>query len=236
MKNNKSALRIFNIVFSIILSLGSISYFLYLLISKNDPTNRLLTCLGIGIVALVPYLIELCMRRKFSNFILLFFNIYLLLSGVVGSICNLYHIVNWYDKVVHTAMGYVCAVIGLFLAVKLSDYKNQKLAFLTLFCFAVSVAIGGLWEIYEFSVDNLLAQTAQGVPVETIDGTWVTSVYDTMTDLICDVAGALLFSIHFVISKKTKKLHLISSMENEFSQKLEPLFPKKVESEKNIKE
>ena len=234
MKNAKlnKIVRITTITLSIMLSLLCFGFSLYYLITKNDPNNRLVATAGVGVVFLIPYVAELIMRKKLSNFVLVFFMLYATCAGLIGSAFTVYKLNNWYDKVIHSLFGYVGCIIGLFAVCKMSDIKSLKPAFVVFVCFSVSLMIGALWEICEFCSDQFLGQTAQGFPVETITGEMVTTIKDTMLDIICNFGGAVVFCIHYVISKATKKNLLIESMTNDFSRKLELLFTKKAKNAK----
>ena len=75
------------------------------------------------------------------------------------------------------------------LAVSLSPF------FVCLFAFCFSVALGAVWEIYEFAADGLFGMNMQKFMLA--DGTVLAghaALADTMKDIIVDVLGSLLAS------------------------------------------
>ena len=75
----------------------------------------------------------------------------------------------------------------------------------------ISLATAGLWEVIEYSCDNLLNQTMQGVQEN-----GVTPVDDAMFDIIFHSIGTILFVIHFLIDRLTKKNLGITCLINDF--------------------
>ena len=73
-----------------------------------------------------------------------------------------------------------------------------------LFAFCFSVALGSIWEIYEFAADGLVGMNMQKFMLA--DGTLLVghaALADTMKDIIVDVLGSLLASVigYFSIRK-----------------------------------
>ncbi len=85
--------------------------------------------------------------------------------------------------------------------------------FVALFAFCFAVAVGGLWEIYEFLVDELMGQNMQKFILP--DGTILIghqALSDTMGDLIIDAIGALIASIIGYISILKNKDWLVPKL------------------------
>ncbi len=212
-----SKLRIAMLSISGILALGCFGLFLYLLISKYDPYNRLWSSFGSALLFLVPIVFDLFFHKKISDFIVTFFIIYMIFASLIGSVFYLYNITNWYDKLAHSIFGYVGGIIGLYVICKLSDINSHKILYTMIVCFAISLACGAVWEIWEFSSDMLFHQQAQGKPLEVITGEYITPVTDTMFDLICNFGGAIVFCLHFLIHKKTGKNLVMGSIIKDFT-------------------
>ena len=79
-----------------------------------------------------------------------------------------------------------------------------------LFSFVFSVAIGALWEIYEFTLDSFLELNMQkyrennGTPLIGQE-----ALFDTMKDIVIDTLGALAVAVWGYMSMKTN-LHWLS--------------------------
>ena len=115
------------------------------------------------------------------------------LAAVLGSALNLYHYLGFYDKFVHYTSGIVLAEGGLILIHALAGRRHTPAEPLLcrLFSMFFAIAGAGIWEIYEFTADNLLGINMQG------DNT------NTMGDIISGTLGALTwFGIHTLMHKR----------------------------------
>lgn len=178
----------------------------------DDPNNRLLTSIGMAIVMVLPLLLELIFKRRLTNMLFLFYQIYALIAGLIGSVLNVYYLVSWYDIFVHCLAGYIFALAGIFVVSRVQDYKklNKWLVLLFAFCFTMTCEL--VWELGEWFSDLFLNQTAQGIPIE---GQTAPLVTDTMLDIFCNFCGGLVFAVQFIIGKTTKCSLGINFLERE---------------------
>lgn len=104
----------------------------------------------------------------------------------LGEIGNFYERLWWWDVLLHTGSAIAFGFIGVVLLLML--YRNEDVyvhpRVLAFFAFSFALAIGALWEIFEFSMDSLFGLNMQK-----------TGLVDTMWDLIVDSLGALAASI-----------------------------------------
>ena len=96
--------------------------------------------------------------------------------------------------------GAMLGALGFSLISILNNTKsiNVQLSpfFVSLFAFCFSVAIGAIWEIYEYAVDSLLSLNMQKFRLA--DGTPLigqNALADTMKDIIVDTISALVISV-----------------------------------------
>lgn len=176
---------------------------------KGDPNNRLLVTVAVLVVTILPYIIEQIMRRRFSNVFLFGFLSYMVVAGIIGSVFNVYYTEFWYDRFVHTLMGFIFAMVGLIIVSKLTYYKKLSVSAVIFFVFTFSLAVECVWELFEWFTDLYLGQTAQGgaFPGD------IPLVTDTMEDILCNFSGAILFCVYFVIGKFSKVSLGINSIE-----------------------
>jgi hypothetical protein len=115
----------------------------------------------------------------------------------LGEIHSYYAWLWWWDVMLHTLSGIMLGLVGFILVYVLNREKHvsikMKPGFLSLFAFAFALAIGGVWEIFEFSMDQLFGFSMQK-----------SGLVDTMWDLIVDMVGALFISFigYFYIRKE----------------------------------
>lgn len=111
----------------------------------------------------------------------------------LGEIRGYYARFWWWDLALHTTSGLLLGILGFLLVYVLNASKRIDLhmrpRFVALFAFAFAVAIGALWEIFEFGMDQLFGTNMQKPMFDDPSG-----LTDTMWDLIVDTLGALAIS------------------------------------------
>jgi len=132
----------------------------------------------------------------------------------LGEAYGFYTKIWWWDLFLHLGSGIALGLIG-FIILFVLDRKSHIKAnpyVLVLFAFCFALAIGALWEIFEFCMDIFFGFKMQK------------SNIDTMTDLIVDAVGALIASVlgfFYLIGKKT---HLVDGMIDRFVRKNPDIF------------
>ena len=202
--------RIINLVLSLLMLASCI---VALVLNLYPDRHRTLVTVVMIVLSILPYFIELVMRKRFSNAILFAFLLYMTVAGVVGAVYDVYFQVSWFDNIVHILMGYVAAMLGVFIISRLADYKNLNVLAVVVFCFVFSLAVECVWELLEWFADNVLGQTAQGgaFPGD------IPLVTDTMQDILCNFSGAIAFCLHFIVGKFSKVSFGIKSIENQLA-------------------
>lgn len=214
----KTALpRIISMAIGAFIAIYCIVSAIYILATGNDPFNRFAAVLGGIFLGIAPFLIELIFRFKFSGYLLIFYMVFVFCASFLGCVLSFYKIYTVYDKIIHFIFGYIGGIAGLFLMCNLSSAGQNRAAFIILFCFAISMACGAIWEVFEYIGDNFFGQTAQGIPVMTVDGNEVVPLTDSMLDIVMNLGGALLFSLHYLLHALLKKDLLIDRLKNEFA-------------------
>lgn len=205
--------KIINLIFMWALFVTTVALTIYF-VCIGDPKNRLMAGIGVAIVAVAPWLIELIFRTRLPNVLFLGIEFYLVVAGLWGSVLSGYTQFAWLDIVVHAIMGYLCTMLGIFLISRVTDYKKMKPLAVILFCFCFSMAVELVWELSEWFADIFLNQAAQGPIAEGFNAPLVT---DTMEDILCNFCGSIVFVIHFVIGKFSKCSLGIKTIEGELA-------------------
>ena len=201
-KVNKK-LRISNYIFSLLMISATIGFIIYYLITDNTfQVTR-----NLSVIALAPliYVLELIFKRRVSDFVLTFYNIYIFLGSFLGTVINFYLILPHYDDFMHTLFGYVGCIIGLYILIKLSNYKNMSMIFVMIMTMFVSMGCASFWKIGEYFCDKVFGASAQG------------GLDDTMWDIIDTLIGSIVFQIHFLIHKNTDKNLIMGNIIEDFS-------------------
>ena len=124
---------------------------------------------------------------------------FIVLTLVLGEGAGFYEKFWWWDIFLHSFSGMVFAFIGFLIiyALYIKEEIKSSTIVIALFTFSLSLAIGALWEIIEFSIDlifgDLLLQKMQP------------NALDTMQDIISDAVGAIFVSAIGYIYVKTER-------------------------------
>lgn len=111
----------------------------------------------------------------------------------------------WWDILLHGFSAVVFGFVGftiLYFMVSRHELNARPWA-IAVFSFSFAVAIGALWEIFEFSMDSLFGLNMQK-----------SGLLDTMGDLIVDAFGALFSSTIAFVYLKTRKTLIFGSIKN----------------------
>lgn len=143
--------------------------------------------------------------------------IFLYASLFLGELHGYYTKFWWWDIALHTSSGIALGFIG-FIILYILYHKNlitAKPFWIVLFSFCFAVAIGAVWEIFEFVMDSLFGFNMQK-----------SGLIDTMWDLIVDSIGALFTSLVGYYYIKGKKIPLFNRMLYKFFKENPQLYKK----------
>ncbi len=121
--------------------------------------------------------------------------IFLVFAVGLGTLLNFYRTVDAYDKVVHFLSGVLLAeaglIIGKYLLAKSNIFSPRNI--LVIFAILFSCMAAGLWEIYEFTSDQVLGTKLQG------------QNSNTMGDIVSGFLGAILGGVFYFVFGKIKQ-------------------------------
>ena len=120
------------------------------------------------VLSLILFLVPSFIERKFkidcpSSFEQIVY-IFIFSAEILGEINNFYGHVPYWDTILHTVNGFLCASLGFSLIYllnnKISTFKISAV-FVALVSFCFSMTVGVIWEIFEYTCDNLLYKDMQ---------------------------------------------------------------------------
>ena len=133
----------------------------------------------------------------------------------LGNVQEYYARFWWWDFVMHTGSGIVLGLVGFLIIYAL--FKGERVVaspiWIAIFAFSFAVALGAVWEIFEFTMDQLFGYGMQK-----------SGLVDTMWDLIVDSVGALLASFVGWLYLKGKRALLFDRAIDAFIEKNPQLF------------
>lgn len=195
---------------------------------KSRDYENIFLCILTLILFMIPSFIEKRIHIDIPDTLETIILLFIFSAEILGEINSYYLIFPYWDTTLHTINGFLAAAIGLSLIDILN--KNDRFSislspvFVALVAFCFSMTIGVVWELFEFSMDQLLGFDMQkdtyinsfrtvllnkdklNVPVSvTINSLSVNGeawnsyidigLIDTMMDLFVNFIGATIFSI-----------------------------------------
>ena len=181
---------------------------LYLLLTRENNKGRLIftivQLLAMLFVLRIPAFIQEIYHFKIP-YLLDFVLITFAFSGfILGDVFNFYGRIPYWDSVLHAFSGVVIAYVG-FIVIEYLDKEftiplSVSPLFMSLIVVSVALAIGAIWEIGEYTVDDIFHTNNQqymestrstlydedDIPLQGHD-----ALNDTMKDLMLDLAGAI---------------------------------------------
>ncbi len=138
------------------------------------------------ILLFLPRILLKKIHMHLPALVLLFIEVFIFLGMYLGEIQYAFYTFLWWDIFLHFLSGVLLAIFGFLLIYPLYMHKPVPAYAYLILVFAVSfaVAAGGIWELIEYSIDQIFGTNMQrsGLP-------------DTMGDIAIDTAGALVAGI-----------------------------------------
>lgn len=193
---------------------------------RSDYVLMLIQCfLGLLVIGL-PALIERKWSFELPNYMSILYFIFLYCAIYLGEVRNFYYLVPHWDTILHAFSGAMLGALGFTLVRILNDSEKVRVTlsplFICLFAFCFALAVGALWEIYEFAGDSIFGLNMQKFRLA--DGTELvghTALRDTMKDIIIDAIGAFIITLigYFtLLGKPQYKKHKLSETDAQASQ------------------
>lgn len=128
-------------------------------------SENVFTCLLSLLLLYLPSIVERKLEMRLPTALEITVVVFIFASEILGEIACFYVTVPFWDKALHTISGFIYAAVGYSMADLLNrDHRisfHLSPVFLAVVAFCFSMTIGALWEIFEFSVDNLLTKDMQ---------------------------------------------------------------------------
>lgn len=177
---------------------------------KSDYALMLVQCLLGIIVMFLPSAFERRLRIAIPGPMYIVFIVFLYAAIYLGEIRNFYYRIPHWDLILHGLSGLMLGALSFSVITLLNDAQKVRISlspvFVAVFAFCFAVAMGVLWEFYEFTLDGLLGLNMQKFALENGQSlTGRAALTNTMNDLIVDALGAIVMSIVGYVSVKYKK-------------------------------
>jgi hypothetical protein len=114
---------------------------------------------------ILPSVVQVTFRVEFPSALEIIILCFIFAAEILGEMSSFYMRFPYWDTVLHTLNGFLCAALGL----SLVDIMNQETRirfelsplFMAITAFCFSMTIGVMWEFFEFGMDQLFCSDMQ---------------------------------------------------------------------------
>jgi len=172
-----------------LLLIGAIGFTLF----RADWTSLALASLTL-FLTFVPNMLVKGTGVTFPNAFEIAAMFFIFAAMFLGELFEFYDLVWWWDLMLHATFGAVIGLVGFSFVHNLSKEKiiNRR-SYFVFFAASFAIAIGTLWEIFEFAMDSLFGLNMLK-----------SGLNDTMWDLIVESAAALIvaFAAYYYLRRQ----------------------------------
>lgn len=163
--------------------------------------GNVFTCLLTLVLFLLPSIVERRLKLDLPDALEILILLFIFAAEILGEIGEFYVNVRGWDTMLHTVNGFFMGAIGFALIDLLNRHPrfhfNLSPLFVAFVAFCFSMAIGVLWEFFEYGVDRILLKDMQKDTIITTissvalhpDGRNIPVVIEGITDTVIHAAG-----------------------------------------------
>lgn len=156
--------------------------------------EHMMLCVLTLVLLLVPSLIEHTLDIELPDLLESIILLFIFAAEILGEIDAFYIRIPFWDTILHTTWGFLCAGIGfaLFDILNRSDSSKIKLTplYMAVSAVAFSMCIGACWEIFEYLADSFIGVDMQkDTLVQTINTVWLDSTNSNVTIPVRDIVS-----------------------------------------------
>ena len=129
----------------------------------GNYTNAALCILSL-VLFTFPSIIEDTLNIEFPSLYESIIYMFIFSAEILGEINNFYEIFPYFDTILHTINGFLCAGLG-FSMIDVLNKRSKKFSlsplYLAIAAFCFSMTIGVMWEFFEFGADKIFMKDMQ---------------------------------------------------------------------------
>ena len=124
----------------------------------NGNFENVFLCILTLILFLLPTIFEKSLQIDLPNALEIIILLFIFAAEILGEIRAFYTTFAYWDTMLHTINGFLCAAIGLSLVDMCNRHKRVSLSlspvYMAIVAFCFSMTIGVLWEFFECTMDQ----------------------------------------------------------------------------------
>lgn len=162
----------------------------------NRNFENVLLCMLTLILMVLPSVIQATFKVEFPSTLEIIILVFIFAAEILGEISSFYVKFQYWDTVLHTLNGFLCAAVGFSLVDVMNRQKRLKFEmspmFMAITAFCFSMTIGILWEFLEFGCDCIFGFDMQkDTVISTISSTYLDPLNDNNRVLINNIGEVM---------------------------------------------
>lgn len=158
MKEHRSTLIVYSVMRLLVIIIAVLQFL-------NGNYEQVFFCVLTLLLMIVPGFVQVTFKIDLPSTLEIIILIFIFAAEILGEMGNYYIKYPYWDTLLHTTSGFICAGIGFSLVNLLNDDErlqfNLSPLFLVVVAFCFSMTIGVIWEFFEFGIDQILQLDAQ---------------------------------------------------------------------------
>ena len=122
-------------------------------------------CVLVFIMFSIPSFVKRQFHLDIPNVLEIIVLVFIFASEILGEIASFFINIPFWDTMLHTTWGFICAALGFCLVDVLNQDEKIKFTlspfYVSAASFCFSMTVGVFWEFFEFGVDRLLGKDMQ---------------------------------------------------------------------------
>lgn len=156
--------------------------------------EHMMLCVLTLVLLLLPSLIEHTLDIELPDLLESIILLFIFAAEILGEIDAFYIRIPFWDTILHTTWGFLCAGIGFALFDILNRSESSKIKLTPLYmavsAVAFSMCIGACWEIFEYLADCFIGVDMQkDTLVQTINTVWLDPTNSNVTIPVRDIVS-----------------------------------------------
>lgn len=176
LRENRSAFIVYSLLRIMVIGIMILQIF-------NRNFQNVFLCILTLILLIMPSVVQATFKVEFPTLLEIIILLFVFAAEVLGEISAFYIKFPYWDTILHTLNGFLCAAIGFSLVEIMNGNKRLRFElsplFMAVVAFCFSMTIGVVWEIFEFSMDTIYHLDMQ-------KDTVIHSIYTVTLDPLAD--------------------------------------------------
>ncbi len=153
------------------------------------------------VLFLIPIIIERKLNIKLPNTLEIIIFLFIFSAQILGEVQNFYGIFKYWDTILHTINGFLCAAIGFSMIDILNRstkfHKMLTPVFVALVAFCFSMTVGVLWEFIEYGMDKTFNTDMQKDRIlTTVSSTLLNKEGKNQEEVIKDIEKTIIYGTY----------------------------------------